>query len=145
MSDSNPPSAAASDSAAHPLDVSVAAGESAVVVSLSGEADLTTLDQLNKALDAHLHNGTQLLTVDLSRLRFADSATVAALVRAARTLRARGMRLELWHPQPAVARVLELTGVDQVLTVRREPTAERSPAELIKRRISKTPVYLQPR
>lgn len=107
------------DGVVDPLDISVADGESGPVVILSGEADLTTLDQLNSALDAQVWTGVRVLTVDLSRLRFADSASVAALMLTARTLRDQGGQLELLHPQPAVARVLELMGVDQALTVRR--------------------------
>jgi anti-sigma B factor antagonist len=93
-------------------------GASGPVLVLAGEADLTSLDQLNSALNAQLWAGVHLLTVDLSRLRFADSATVAALVHAARALRDQGGCLELLRPLPAVARVLSLTGVDQVLVVR---------------------------
>lgn len=100
------------------LETCVTDGEHGPVLGLSGEADLTTLGQLNGALDAQLWASPRLLTVDLSLLRYADSASVAALVQAARTLRDQGGRLELLDPQPTVARVLSLTGVDQVLMIR---------------------------
>jgi anti-anti-sigma factor len=48
---------------------------------------------------------------------FADSATVQALVLAARTLKERGGILALRHPQPAVARLLALTGADQMFAI----------------------------
>jgi anti-sigma B factor antagonist len=102
------------------LQVSVADGEDGPLLVLSGEADLTTLGQLNSALAAQLHDGTGRLTVDLSGLRYADSASITALVRADRALRAKGGELELLHPQPAVARILSLTGVDQLVVVRGE-------------------------
>ncbi|SRR5581483_998059 len=102
------------------LELSVIDGESGPVVILSGEADLTTLDQLNSVLDKQIWAGVRLLTVDLLQLRFADSATVATLLLASRTLRAQGGELELLHPQPAVARVLQLMGVDRAVTVRDE-------------------------
>lgn len=95
---------------------------------LAGEADVTTLAQLNSALDTQVQTGVRLLTVDLSRLRFADSATVAALVLTARSLRDQGGQLEVLHPQPAVARILELTGADQILAVRGEPAPRPRPA-----------------
>jgi anti-sigma B factor antagonist len=101
------------------LAISVAPGRSGPVVKLSGEADLTTLAQLKSTL-TQIPTGARLLTVDLSELRFADSAAIATLVRTARTLRERGAQLELMHPQPAVARILSLTGVDQALTVHRQ-------------------------
>lgn len=100
------------------LDVSVADGENGPMLVLSGEADLSTLGQLNSALEELIWAGTRLLIVDLSRLRYADSASIAAFVQADRTLRGQGGQLELLGPQQTVARVLTLTGVDQILTVR---------------------------
>jgi anti-sigma B factor antagonist len=106
------------DSAASPLGIRVAAGESGPVLVLSGEADITTLKQLQSALSAQLDAGAGVLTVDLSGLGFADSATIGALVRAARTLRSQGGRLDLASPQPALARMLTLLGVDEVVPIR---------------------------
>lgn len=102
------------------LHVSVTEGEHGPVLALSGEADLTTLGQLNGALEEQIWTEARFLTVDMSMLRYADSASIAALVRAARTLREQGGELQLLHPQPAVARILSLTGVDQVVTIRCE-------------------------
>lgn len=105
------------------LDISVIEEGTGPVLVLAGEADLTTLAQLKNALDTQLQADAQRLRIDLSRLRFADSATVAALVTAARTLRNRGRQLVLLHPQPSVARVLKLTGADRALGWRGEPAA----------------------
>jgi anti-sigma B factor antagonist len=104
------------------LDIHVAAGDAGPVVMLSGEADITTVERLENVLNAQITAGARILTVDLSGLRFADSATIGALVRAARTLMARGGRLDLTSPQPTVAQMLALLGVDEVLTVRGDQT-----------------------
>ena len=85
---------------------------------LSGEADITTMAELSEALTAQLASGARHLTVDLSGLRFADSAVIRELVMADRKLKDRGGCLELANPQPAVARALSLLGVDQVIEVR---------------------------
>jgi anti-anti-sigma factor len=98
-------------------------GESGPVVVLPGEADLTTAAQLSQALTAQISAGARHLTVDLSRLRFADSAAIRALVLAGRTLNDRAGTLELVRPQPTVARVLELLGIGQVFPVRGETGA----------------------
>ena len=100
------------------LEISVAAGESGPVVTLSGEADVTTVAELSEALTAQLASGARHLTVDLSGLRFADSAVIRELVMADRKLKDGGGGLELANPQPAVARALSLLGVDQVIEVR---------------------------
>jgi anti-anti-sigma factor len=99
------------------LTARVATGESGPVIVLSGEADLTSAGRLNALITAQLSEGTPQLTIDVSALRFADSATIRTLVLAARTLRQRGGGLVLLHPQQAVARVLALTGAQQMFTI----------------------------
>jgi anti-sigma B factor antagonist len=101
------------------LDIHVTTTEAGPLMALSGEADVTTVEQLQVALDGQITPGTRTLLVDVSGLRFADSATIGALIGAARKLKAQGGRLVLLNPQPALDRVLELLGVDQVVTVRR--------------------------
>jgi anti-sigma B factor antagonist len=100
------------------LHAAVTAGLSGPVIMLAGEADLTTAAELNQLLTAHLDGGTTRLTVDLSGLRFADSAAIRELIHAHRAVTQRGGTLELTRPQPAVAKVLSLLGVDQFLTIR---------------------------
>jgi anti-anti-sigma factor len=109
------------------LEISVAAGESGPVVTLSGEADVTTVAELSEALTAQLASGARQLTVDLSGLRFADSAVIRELVMAGRKLKDRGGRLELANPQPAVARALSLLGVDQMIEFRDGTSAGADP------------------
>lgn len=100
------------------LEVAVTAGESGPVMVLSGEADVTSAGRLGEFLTAHLSGGAREIVVDVSGLRFADSASVRVLVLAGRTLRERGGTLVLLRPQPPVARVLELMGADELLDVR---------------------------
>lgn len=102
------------------LMASVAAGESGPVIMLSGEADLTCVGQLSALLSAQLSKGARHLTIDVSELRFADSASVRALVLTARTLRERGGSLILLRPRQPVARSLALLGADQMFTIRGE-------------------------
>jgi anti-sigma B factor antagonist len=100
------------------LEISVAAGAAGPVMTLAGEADLTNAAALGEALAAQVSGGTRHLTVDLSGLRFADSASVRELVLAGRALHERGGVLVLVRPQPGVARVLTMMGVDQAITIR---------------------------
>ena len=71
--------------------------------------------------------GTVHLTIDVSGLNFADSASVRVLVLAARTLKERGGGLVLLRPQHGMARMLEITGADQMITVRGETEATPEP------------------
>jgi anti-sigma B factor antagonist len=100
------------------LEVSVTPGEPGPVVTLSGEADVTSAGRLSEFLAAQMPAGARDLVVDVSGLSFADSASVRVLVLTGKALRKRGGRLVLLRPQPPVARVLELTGADELLAVR---------------------------
>ena len=96
---------------------SVSAGESGPVITLSGEVDLSTLAELSDLITAQLAGGTVHLTIDVSGMSFADSASMRVLMLAAMTVRKRGGGLVLLRPQPALARLLEIMDADQVITV----------------------------
>jgi anti-sigma B factor antagonist len=101
------------------LEITVETGSSGPVMKLSGESDLTTAGQLRDALTAQLAPAPQRLTVDARGLRFADSASIQALLQAHRALHDSGGSLELvLRPQSVIARALRLLGADQVLTIR---------------------------
>jgi anti-anti-sigma factor len=100
------------------LTASVAAGDGGPVIVLSGEADLTCTEQLNTVITGQLSKQVRQLTIDASGLSYADSASIRTLVLAARTLRDRDGILILLHPQASVARMLALTGADQLIKVR---------------------------
>ena len=108
------------------LGITVDSGEQGPVIRLRGEADMSNARELSTALNSQISGGARHLTVELSQLRFADSATVRALVQAYHALKDRGGTLELASPQPGVARVLSMLGVDQVLRVR-SPGSHRDP------------------
>ena len=102
------------------LRASVAAGMSGPVVILSGETDLTSAGQLSALITAQLSGGTRQLTLDVSGLRFADTASIRTLELAAKTLKERGGSLVLLRPQQTIARMLDLLGAAQMFTIREE-------------------------
>jgi anti-anti-sigma factor len=100
------------------LEVSVQVTGVEPMVVVSGEADYQGSVRLSSALDSQLSGGSARVLVDVSELSFADSSTVRVLVHAAQKLRRRRGTLTLLHPQPPVARVLELMGADQIMDLR---------------------------
>jgi anti-anti-sigma factor len=102
------------------LSVSVAVedgeGGPRTVVRLVGEADVTTA-VLGDVLGAEAAKKPRLLLVDMSGLTFIDSAALHVIVQAYRRLRADGCLLALISPTPGVARVLQLSALDQVIPV----------------------------
>jgi anti-sigma B factor antagonist len=94
----------------------VAGDGSCTVVTVAGEADVTTRE-LGEVLAAEAATEPRLLLIDMTELRFIDSAALNMIVRAYQRLHRDGGVMALVHPGGAVRRVLELTGIDQRITV----------------------------
>lgn len=89
------------------------------VVEVSGEVDLHTAPQLRASLDSAVVAATQAdgvaVLVDLSDVGFMDSTGLGELVGAHRALERHGSRLHLAVGNERVARLLSITGLDDVL------------------------------
>jgi anti-anti-sigma factor len=90
------------------VTVSVAATD-AVVVRLSGEADLSTASQLSRELRSAAAAGHP-VEVDLAGVRFFDSSCLGALSAFGTGLRASGRSCRFVGVPPRTRRLLELTG-----------------------------------
>jgi len=87
------------------------------LVELAGEADVTVIKTLQALLEAETSKRPGLLIIEMSALRYMDSAALQQILRAHVALEAAGGRLALVSPHEVVARVLRMTEVDQVLPV----------------------------
>jgi anti-anti-sigma factor len=85
----------------------------APIVSVSGELDSSNAASLEDSLAQVVGDHAEQLVLDLSALRFMDSAGVAVLVGVAANVD----RLRLREPSQAVRRVIELTGLSNVLPI----------------------------
>ncbi len=99
------------------LKISVTAGPAHTLVTVAGECDLHTGRQLRDVLTSEVSRGVRRLILDLSELAFMDSTGMQVLLSARTVLIVRGGILALVSPQPVVARILELTGADQIIPV----------------------------
>jgi stage II sporulation protein AA (anti-sigma F factor antagonist) len=86
------------------------------VLRLAGEADLTCTG-LRDALTAEVARRPRLLLVDMSAVTFIDSGATQMIIAAYQVFNHEGGTLALVSPAPAVARVLQLTGVSELITV----------------------------
>jgi anti-sigma B factor antagonist len=82
-----------------------------VVIRVRGEIDLTTAQELTGPIDEAISARRHVVVVDLSEVTFMDSSGLTALVRCSRHADARGSTLVVRDPQPAVRRVLEISGL----------------------------------
>jgi anti-sigma B factor antagonist len=85
----------------------------APVVTVSGEIDLSNTADLEAKVAQATEGRPDTLVFDLKDLRFMDSAGIAVLLGAA----SRVGTVRLRAPSPAVARVVELTGLTEVLKI----------------------------
>ena len=97
------------------MSVSAEGGYS--LVTLAGESDMNTRGALRDALAQAAAQPARHLIVDLSELEFIDSAAMHELMEARAGFKSAGGQLVLVAPQRLVARVLNLTGADQVVPV----------------------------
>ena len=90
---------------------------SSVVVSVTGEVDIATTDQLSGALGAALRRGPDGLICDLSGVGFLGAAGLTALLVAQRRAIAGHSWFDLVCPRPLPRRVVVLTGLDSVFSL----------------------------
>ena len=83
------------------------------IVTVSGDLDISNADALDAAVTSITATSPERLIFDLSGLRFIDSAGITVLLGA--TAKVNDVRIR--KPSPAVRRVVELTGLDEVLPI----------------------------
>jgi anti-anti-sigma factor len=80
------------------------------VLRLQGELDLTGTAALRAAIGRALEEHSSIVVLDLSTLAFIDCSGLSVLLWAHEQLAGRGGELHLVGSQPAVLRLLEVTG-----------------------------------
>ena len=96
----------------------------AALIVLGGEHDLYSADRLQQTLEDSLA-GSDHLIIDLSAAEFIDSTIIGVLVQTMKRAGERDRKFTVvLGTAPAVERILEVTGVLELLNV--EPTVERA-------------------
>ena len=90
---------------------------SSVVVSVTGEVDIATADQLSEALGAALRRRPKGLICDLSGVGFLGAAGLTALLVARQRAIACHTWFDLASPQPLPRRVIALVGLSAVFSL----------------------------
>jgi anti-anti-sigma factor len=91
----------------------VSADDAAAVVKVTGELDITTIEELEEAVQPILDRAPERLVIDVSSLRFADSSAIALWVKWSTVVQG----LEIRDPQPLLRRVIDSMGLAQTLRV----------------------------
>ena len=88
-----------------------------LAISVVGELDQSTAPTLREALAPSLAEPANPILVDLSDCNFIDSTGLSLLVEAKRALEARRERFGVCCADDDVRRLLELTGIDQAVSL----------------------------
>jgi anti-sigma B factor antagonist len=109
------------------LQIVVETDSRSVVITLHGELDLASAADVSQAIADAGASGAAVVIVDLRGLEFMDSAGISVLVRGHEAARGAGHQFAIVKGTPQVDRLLNLTGLDDQLTLVDDP------AELLQR------------
>jgi anti-anti-sigma factor len=87
------------------------------IVTVRGELDLASAGGLYRRGREAIKRHARMLLLDLAGVSFCDSCGLSAFVRIANDADAAGCRYGLLAPQPAVLKIIRITGLDQRLRV----------------------------
>ena len=87
------------------------------IVSMPAELDLTTSEGVVEQGYAVIARSARLLLLDLTGLSFCDARGLSAFVRIANQADAAGCGFGLIAPQPPVAKILRISGLDSRMPV----------------------------
>jgi anti-anti-sigma factor len=99
------------------LTLDVRIDDRAVVIALRGELDPHTAPELRAAMDAAVTDETEVLVFDLGGLVFLDSSGLRVIIAAHRELTGRGGRFVLRAPSDTTRRILDITGLTDLIEV----------------------------
>jgi anti-sigma B factor antagonist len=88
-----------------------------IIIRLEGEVDLYAAPELKDRVNGAIEKGRNKLILDLSEATFIDSTTLGILVSGMKRLRPRGGLLAVLCPDPTMARIFDITGLNRMFSV----------------------------
>jgi anti-anti-sigma factor len=90
-------------------------------LELSGSLDVAGTCEIETRFLAHAAASKRPVVVDFSQVTFLASFGLRMIFEAVRTLDRNGKKLVILNPQPLVAKVLELGGINEVVVIVHDP------------------------
>jgi anti-anti-sigma factor len=85
-------------------------------IAVRGDLDLATIGRLRPALDEGIAAGNA-TTLVLAECTFLDSSALKVIADTSRRAQETGSRFTVARPSPQAARVLELSGLDEIVSI----------------------------
>jgi len=98
------------------FEVHVDTSETGRRIAVRGDLDLATVDELRPALDEAIETGGT-TTLVLTDCTFLDSSALKVIADASRRAGQSGARFAISRPSTQAARVLEVSGLDMIVTI----------------------------
>jgi anti-sigma B factor antagonist len=101
------------------MDVSIHHELDAVVITVTGEIDAASAPALESLVGGFVDDdvGAESVLFDIGRVTFIDSAGLVLIARLARRMQERRRRLSLRRPNDGTRRLLEITGVADLVEI----------------------------
>ena len=90
-------------------------GADGVLLAITGELDLGTYPEMRTRLNAAIERGVRRVVIDLSRVTFIDSVSVAAIVKAHNTIGDEGRLVVVLAEDSYAMLIFEVGGIGSVL------------------------------
>jgi anti-sigma B factor antagonist len=100
-----------------PLHVATQRHAEVVIIAVTGELDMDTAPELQERVTALLADGGRRFVFDLAEMPFCDSTGLSIFVRVRNASDELGGDVRLVRPQRSVHRILEISGLIEVLPV----------------------------
>jgi anti-sigma B factor antagonist len=99
------------------FNLAVAVNDGSATVAITGEVDVFTAPQLRDRLYGVIADGVNHVVLDLEAMSFIDSTGLGVIVGTLKRLRQQGGDLVLRAPGRSTRKVLDITGLTQILEV----------------------------
>ena len=103
---------------------------SSVVISVVGELDMADGERVGQILIEAAEAAKPIIRLELAGLTFADSSAIKAILVGFQAAEERGVTYELINPHDRVRRLLEVTGLANILTIVDEAAYQEGPNSL---------------
>lgn len=100
------------------LSIHVASDGGVATATLAGELDIVTAEECKRRLNAASDAGASLLRLEMERLGFVDSSGLGALVAVHHHAVAAGTKVELTGVSDQLRRLMQITRLDELFTLR---------------------------
>lgn len=100
------------------MNIKTRVEQNALIVKVIGELDLVIAEQFKAVIEKELeHLNIHILVLDLEEVSFIDSSGLGAILGRYKMLSEKKGKMVLLNPQPAVRRILELSGILRIISI----------------------------